>query len=398
MSKSNIRNFPDKEESSSRKKVQQELIKRIKVRIYTISIILILVAAGVISLLVYERVKVYNTLEVGASVFYETASGSKTVEFAGSVMTYSKDGAGAIDAKGNLLWNITFDMQNPMMSHCGNTVAFADYGGSRIYVEGADAKGYEINTAMPIRKITTSDNGVVAAVLEDVDVTWIYLYGSNGEIIASFRTTMEKSGYPVDISISPSGEVVGVSYYFLDISDVKSSVAFYNFGEVGKNNIDNYVSGYNYKDSLVPYMKFTSNERAFAVSSQRLSIYEGAHKPVNLKDVFINDSITAVYSNDDYIGIVLENAESEDKYRLEIYSTKGELVTKKTFNFEYKDVVFGSDFFTIYGNREVLVSTYKGAIKLDREYDNSIRLIIPTGVPTKYIIVTDTSIDTVTMR
>ena len=394
----NIREFPKQEELSSKKKIRQKLLKRIRARIYTILFVVILVGSCVTAYVMYERNKVYDTLTVSESVLFTPASGTKIMEFDGNIMTYSKDGAGATDAKGNLLWNITFDMQNPMVAMGGKTVAFADYGGTRIYVQGSDSKGYEVGTDMQVRNIAVSDNNVVVAVLEDTDVNWIYLYNSNGDIVAKFKTTMEKSGYPVDVCISPSGEVVGVSYYFLDIGNVRSSVAFYNFGDVGQNYIDNLVSAYNYTDSLVPIVRFLSNGYAFSLSSSRLSVFEGAHKPVNLKDTLLSDEVKAVFYDEKYIGVVFANTGSQDKYRLEIYSEKGDPIQTKTFDFDFSNVVFGSDQFTIYGNDRLYVGTMGGKTKLELETDDTLRLVIPTSSPTKFIIVTDNSIKTVIMQ
>lgn len=398
MSDSKIRKFPLNEEMSSQEKIQDKLFHRMRTRIYTILLILAVVAVAVTSYIVYERTKTYTGFEITNTFALETSSGTKVTEFSGNILSYSKDGAQSMDAKGNLLWNITFDMQSPLMTMCDDTVAFADYGGSTIYVQTTDGESFEVSTDMPIRKIAASDNGIVAAILEDVGVTWIYLYDSRGETIAYFRTTMEKSGYPVDLCLSPSGEVAGLSYYFLDIGDVKSSVAFYNFGEVGQNNIDNYVSGYNYSDTLVPYVRFLTDDHCFSLSSERLSIYEGAHKPVSAKDVFLTDEVKSVFYDDSHIGLVLANTEDENDYRLEIYSADGSLISKKTFDFDYSAVAFGGDCFVLYGNREVYVSTYGGTVKLDAEYDSTIRFLMPGQADDKLVVVTDNSVDTVTLK
>lgn len=394
----NISDFPGKENISPKKWMRQQRIKRLKTRIYTILIVLFLILAVVIAYFTYERTKVYSNLECVNSVAFSTSESASITEFAGSILSYSKDGAQSTDSEGNLLWNQTFDMQNPMSSICGNTVAFADYGGSVIYVQTKDAEGYEINTDMPIRKITVSDKGIVAAILEDVNVTWIYLYDSNGEQIACFRTTMENSGYPVDFDISPSGELVGVSYYYLDIGDVKSSVAFYNFGDVGQNNIDNYVSGYNYKDSLVPIVRFLSNSNVFALSSERLTIYKGAQKPVSNQEIFLSEDVLSVFYDEPYIGVVFRNNDGDSEYRLVVYSADGEKLSEKEFDFDYSAVVFGNGQYALYGNTDVCISTVNGKVKFEKQYGKSVRLMIPTASPTKYVIVTDSSIDTVQMK
>lgn len=395
---SNIEDFPGQDGLSPKEKLRKQFFKRLRARIYTVVFIVVVAAAIVISYFTYERTKVYTGTEVLESVVFDVSSGARVESFAGGIMTYSKDGAQAIDSKGNLLWNRTFDMQNPMAEICGKTVAFADYGGSMIYLQTADGESSEIGTDMPIRKIAVSDNGVVAAVLEDVKVTWIYLYNSNGDTIAYFRTTMEKSGYPVNLDITPSGNIVAVSYYSLDIGDIKSSVAFYNFGDVGQNSIDNYVSGYNYKDSLVPIVKFLSNSASFALSAERLAVYEGSEKPVSVKDAFLDKEVLSVFNNNEYIGIILRNGADKEKYLLQIYSAKGNLLEQKAFDFDYSEVVFSNDQYVLYGNTDIYIGTIDGREKLSMEYELPIKLVIPTSSSTKYIIVTESSVDTVQLK
>ena len=52
--------------------------------------------------------------------------------FAGHLLTYSKDGAGCMDIKGNAVWNQTFEMQNPIVDVCNDVVAIGDNKGSTI--------------------------------------------------------------------------------------------------------------------------------------------------------------------------------------------------------------------------------------------------------------------------
>ena len=167
-----------------------------------------------------------------------------------------------MDTKGNRVWDQTYQMQNPIVDTCKNVVVLGDYNGNEIYVMN-DAKILgNFTTGLPIKAIQVSDNGVVLAVLEDTDVTWIYLYNTQGEILVSFMTTMEESGYPISVAISDNGILVAVSYLFLDNTGLTSRVAFYNFGDVGDSYNDHLVSGYNYADKIVPLVCFSNNEEA----------------------------------------------------------------------------------------------------------------------------------------
>ena len=51
---------------------------------------------------------------------------------------------------------------------------------------------------------------------------------------------MNDGGYPISISLSSSGELLAVSYLYVDAGVVKSNVVFYNFGPVGANQSELY--------------------------------------------------------------------------------------------------------------------------------------------------------------
>ena len=192
-----------------------------------------------------------------SSVEIKIPSNAEMMPFATHLLTYSKDGISCMDTKGNAVWNQTFGMQNPMVDINQNVVAVGDYNGREIYVMNTDSLLGKITTNRPVRNFCVSAGGVVAAVLDDTDVTLICLYDAKGNELVRFRTTMRESGYPVEVSISPSGELVCVSYLYIDSGHMKTSVAFYNFGAVGQNNTDNYVSGYDYVDTVVPFYKIS---------------------------------------------------------------------------------------------------------------------------------------------
>ena len=188
-------------------------------------VILIMAVGG--ALYVQWKNKVYTENTVVFSTEVHITQDSTLVPFSGYLLTYSKDGAGCMDIRGNAVWNQTFEMQNPIVDVCQNVAAIGDYNGRTIYVMNTTGVMGSITTNRPVRDFCVASNGVVAAVLDDADTTWIYLYDSQGKELIYFRTTMKDSGYPVKVAISPSGELVCVSYLFVDSGQMKSSVAFY---------------------------------------------------------------------------------------------------------------------------------------------------------------------------
>jgi len=394
---SNIRRFPGADEISS-EYVEAKSKRRKQIRLYAILAIIILAAVSCIICYLYIKTKEYKSYTKLTSVDSNASSGSTLASFNGSIMSYGKDGAEAMDASGKLLWNQTFDMQYPLMSMCDDTVAFADYGGSTIYIQTAGGTATTVTTNMPIRKISVSSGGYVVAVLEDINVTWIYMYDFNGKEISYFRTTMEKSGYPVDVDISPSGELVAVSYYYLDVEDIRSSVAFYNFGGVGQNNIDNYVSGYNFKDDFIPLVRFVNNESAFSISAEQLNFYKDAHKPVSEQGIFLQDEVLSVFYGDNAVALILRNSSIENQYRMEVYDTVGKLLFYKEFDFDYTEVAFGGNQVVLYGDTNIYVATLDGMRKFEGSYEEPILLLLPLQSRMRFAVVTERTIDTIELK
>ena len=81
------------------------------------------------------------------SSFPKTSSSNSThVNHNGRIITYSKDGISSVDTKGNIIWNETYQMQNPIVEVNENAVAVGDYGGHIVFV--MDEKGQYVLTLL----------------------------------------------------------------------------------------------------------------------------------------------------------------------------------------------------------------------------------------------------------
>lgn len=398
----NVRDYLKKKEKREKDTARinyREKIKSHKFTIFyrTVLVIILLVAIGAALYIQWEN-KVYTESLVVASVETSITQDAKLMPFAGYLLNYSKDGAGCMDAKGNAVWNQTFEMQNPIVDICQDVVAIGDYNGRTIYIMNTGGTVGSITTNRPIRNFCVAANGVVAVVLDDTDVTLIYLYDSQGNELVHFRTTMKESGYPVSVTISPSGELVCVSYLFVDSGQMKSSVAFYNFGAVGQNSTDNYVSGYDYLDTIVPFVRFLDNKSVFAVSDDRIMFYGGAQKPVSIAENLISEDVQSVYYGDEYVGLVFNSTESSNRYRLDVYHRSGELAQKIEFDMEYSDILFHEDQIIIYNETECCIYNTNGIEKYSGNFSRSVRTLIPLKSSYSYMIVTPDSIDTIELK
>lgn len=326
---------------------------------------------------VQQKQRIYTGYVTVHTSKREVSSNATSVVLGNDILSYSKDGVNCCDTSGKTLWNETYEMQNPIVALCNATAAIGDYNGGKIYVMNKEGALGEITTNLPIRALCVSDDGVVAAVLDDTNVTWIYLYSAKGTTLAYFKTTMSQSGYPASISISPNSRLVAVSYLQADSGKVKSGVAFYNFGDVGQNEVDNYMSGYDYVDTVIPYVQFMNQEEAFAVADNRLMFFEGAQKPVSKAEKLLDKEVQSVYFNSKYVALVTFDTSGKNKYMLSVYDTGGNLKLQKGFDLEYKNLVLSDDNIYIYSDSQCLIYNLYGVKKFSGALNQTISLLIP---------------------
>ena len=398
----NVRDYLKKRKERKEERGRISYREKIKSHKFTIFyrtiLVLILLAAVGTALYIQWKNKIYTENTVVFSTQVHITQDSTLMPFSGYLLTYSKDGAGCMDIRGNAVWNQTFEMQNPIVDVCKNVVAIGDYNGRTIYVMNTSGVMGSITTSRPVRDFCVASNGVVAAVLDDTDATWIYLYDSQGKELVYFRTTMKDSGYPVNVSISPNGELVCVSYLFVDSGQMKSSVAFYNFGPVGKNNVNNYVSGYDYLNSVVPLTGFLDDRSMFAVSDDRVMFFSGAQKPLSVAEKLLADDVQGVYYGDESIGLIFNSTQSNSRFRLDVYHKSGELRQSIDFDLDFRDILFHDDQIIIYNESECRIYNSSGAEKYSGNFSKTVLLLIPQSSARRYMVVTPDSIDTIELK
>lgn len=365
---------------------------------YRVFLMLVLIVAIAAALFLQWKNKVYTESVELSSVEIKIPSDVSLMPFGSYLLTYSKDGASCMDTKGNAVWNQTFGMQNPMVDINQNVVAIGDYNGREIYVMDTQNLLGKIMTNRPVRNFCVSSSGVVAAVLDDMDVTWIYLYDAHGNELVYFRTTMKESGYPAHIAISPSGELLNVSYLYIDGGHMKTSVAFYNFGPVGQNSTDNYMSGYDYIDSVVPFSRFLDNKSFFAVSDDRIMFFGGAQKPVTVAENLLNDEVRGIYYGSEYVGLVFSSKESGGRYRLDVYHKSGTFRQSIEYDIDCRDILFYDDQIIIYNEADCRIYNSSGMLKYSGTFSKTALMLIPQKASFHYMVVTPNSIDTIELK
>ena len=401
----NIRNYlkeKEKRKSTNRSVDYKERIRSHKLSIFYRAALGIFLAVVLVAfLIIHWKNKVFTDSVIADTAPITVVQGAVVENLDGYVLLYSKDGASCLDTKGQAVWNRTYEMQTPLLSVSGQTAAIGDYNGRSIYVVDKAGERGVVNTNLPIRNLCVSENGVVAAVLDDAKTIRINVYNGNENTenaIVNAKARMDKSGYPVSISLSTNGKLMAVSYLYVDSGNMKSSVAFYNFGEVGQNKADNYVSGYDYLNTVVPFVRFMDNDSSFAVSDDRIVFFAGAEVPTNIATKFLEEEVQSIYYDENYVGLVFHNASGEGAYRLDVYDSAGNKAGSLFFDIEYTDIIFNKDQVIIYSDKECQISSIKGVSKFLGSFEKNTSLLIPTNSAYRYMAVTSDSIDTIELK
>jgi len=362
----------------------------------------LLIVALVIVVAVVVKIQFDNKVYTETEILYDMdkvgAEGAIYKRYNGNILVYSDDGMSAYNENGEQIWNKTYEMQDPIVDINEDFVAVGDYRGSNIYIMNKSGITGEVETNMPILDLSVSSKGVVSAILQDDAVTWIKLFSSTGESIANLKTTMKQSGYPVAANISADNIKLGVSYLKTQSGEINTSVAFYNFGDVGQNTTDHLVSGYDYKDTVIPFLAYLNEDYAVALSEEEMFLYKGKEKPALEKKVTLNKEIQSVYYDNTSIALISRNTESEKLYCMDLYDLKGDLIFSEVFDIEYQDIILDGGNILIYSDSEVLILNRNGKTKYKGDFGGDIVAIMETESRTKFIVVRGDKIEMVKLH
>ncbi len=326
-------------------------------RLLATILILAVVGAGVY---VYDQNRTYTGYKLLASSGRDENATARYIEVNGDLLKYNGEGASLEDYKGTAYWTYPYEMQDPVVDVCGSTIVVADRGGTSMAIFDENGKLGEVQTEKKIVKARVSKQGTVAVILDGDDDTWIDFYGSDGSLIAENQTRVDDPGYPLDIAVSESGLLIMVAYQFVDGGETTSYVAYYNFGTAGKNQIDNIVSGYQYKGVVIPQTVYLDDSTSVAFRDDGFSVYEGRQIPKESINVTVEQELVSTFYDKENIGIVYENDEKDQMYTMKVYDTKGKERFQKDLNIPYTNIRMSEGAIVMNNDSQVCVVSTRG--------------------------------------
>ena len=358
-------------------------------------ITVVAIAAAVTAVGFYIEKRSYHNYKVVQSSEQEDVVSTSYIEMDGDILRYSPDGVSLVSDKMSTLWSETYQMQNPVADANGTRAVIADKDGTTLEIYDKSGKTGSVTTSYSIIKARVSKSGLVAAILDGGDDTWIDFYSTDGSLIAENQTKIDDPGYPLDIAVSEDGVVMMVTYQFVDGSDTTSYVAFYNFGDVGQNEDDRIVSGYKYEGVVVPQIQYLSNNRSIALKDNGFTIYQGSQIPKEVKTIETDKEIVSTFYDDDMVGLVFKNDSKDKQYIMEVYNTAdGKLKFKEDFNIPYTTIKLSGGNILMYNSSQMCVMNSRGVQKYLGSVDGTIKDFFKIGM-NRDLLVLDSGVDVI---
>ena len=357
------------------------------------AITVVAVIAAVCLVFLYVEKRSYHSYKVLNTSEQEDVVSTQYVEMDGDILRYSPDGVSVVDSSMNTVWNETYTMQNPIADVNGSRAVIADSEGTSLYI--CDKKGVTgtVTTSYSIVKVRVAANGMVAAILDNDENTWINFYNSDGSLVAENLTKIDDPGYPMDVAVSDNG-VMMVTFQYVDGSKTTSYVAFYNYGDVGQNEDDRIVSGYTYENVVIPQVECISESQYIALRDDGFSTYQGNQIPKEVKTINVKQEIVSTFFDDQRIGLVFKNNSKDSEYTMEVYSMNGQLKFRKNFNVAYSTIKMRDGNIIMYNSSQICVMNSRGVQKYMGSVDGTIRDFFKIGW-NKYLMVMDNGVSTI---
>lgn len=360
----------------------------------TVIVAVVVIAAAVAAKTVVEHWH-YKKYKILASSTQEDTLSTSYAQIDHYLLKFTGNGAALLGDSGKSLWNQAYEMSNPTSDVCGTTAVVYDQKGTDMVMLGKTGKIGTVSTEMPILKARVASQGVVAAILEDGENTWINFYSTTGEQIATGKTRIDSPGYPVDLAVSPDGLLIMVSYLYVENGKTTSYVAFYNFGNTGQSQMDNMVSGYTYEGTIVPQVQYLSEGTSVGFKDDGFVIYTGRQIPKVSCEITVEKEIVSTFYDEKHVGMVFRSEDDEKQYTLVLYNTKGSLVFEENFNIEYTTIKISDDQILMNNDTQLCVFSLKGHEKFNGTLDEGrIHDVFKVG-KNRYQVIVDSGIKTI---
>ena len=347
-------------------------------------LVLVLVLGGIIGIRYYINNRSFTSYSIADAAERTDTLTTKYAPFGDKILKYSRDGISYTDRENSLLFSITYTMQDPILAMSQKAGAVADKNGNQIYIfDQQQAKG-QITTLLPIKHLSISNQGVVAVLMEESSSSKLEVYSADGTLLGDGVFSLEDAGYPLNVSISSDGTKIAIAFVQVGGSKLNSSVAVYNFDNVGENYVDHLVFAKNYTEYMIPEVHYFNDSVLTAVGDGVLAFYHGKQIPELVQEITFTDQIKSVFYGEDTVGLVFEDVEGK---MLTIYDLKGNMVSQIPFDMDYENIRIADNRVLIYHDTEMGMYSFSGKECFRESFETPLVDIFTTKSRSKYLFI-----------
>lgn len=396
--KNNVIYVKGNKEAEENNKEISDKRKNTKTVVRISAVIIIAIVLAFISTMLNKEYKGYRVLSRVDTNYENTAS---YIQFCNNLLKYTPDGVSYINKNGDIVWSAGINMKMPIAVVRGNYAVVADLNGNSVCVFNEEGQVSSLTMPYTICDVDIAKQGAFAVVLESDKTNYIKLYDKNGKDIYELQTTIDKSGYPIDIAISEDGKKLFTSYINMTGTSISNNLAAYNFGDVGQNtNADRMVGGYMFDSQVIPKVSFVDNDTVVAFGTNEIIIYAMKEKPSEKARIKFDEEIQSIFYSEKYIGIIIKNDDPDDNslYITKVYDLKGKLKFETGIDFNYDNIYADKKEFLISGGSDLIIMRKNGKLKFKGMLSGKIVNIVPTGNRLEYVVTYDNSTEIIKLK
>lgn len=376
--------------------IRKKKYKRRRNAVIIAVILIMIIGAGIYVINLYNRN--YQSMVVMSTADIKADDAAGYIEYSNSIIKYGMNGVVAMDKNGKLLWNGSYELQEPLVDTCGKYAVVAGKGTKEVYIFNNKGLAGEYNTDYNILKVEVGSQGHVLAMMENGNTNYIRLYDVDGTVIYEIISDIKTVGYPLDAALSYDGRKVVTSYISFNDGKLKNILSFYNFGEVGQNYTNQLVGCIIYEDgTIAPKVEFVNNNTVSVYTDTGFVLYAMEQIPSEIITQKVQGQIRSIISNEKYVGLVTQ-AEGTNTKTLSLYDLAGKKVLEKELDFNYEKIYLSNGEIIMHDNMSCLIMKLNGKIKFRHTFDSNINAIYSINRRDQYFLAEEKAIRVIQLK
>lgn len=370
-------------EQERRKTVQQKSVKtknRRKLKrninrkpIIITMLIFIITAAMVVGIVLFIKYRTFagytttSTLDISNS-----ENAVQYYKYADGYLKCSSNGVTYFD-ESRIIWSESASMIQPVADICENYIAIADTSEKSVFIYDKAGLVNEIVLNYNVTDVEISKLGVVAVSGSDGDISYLQIFDKSGNEIMVQKSLLSSQGYLMDIAMSDSGTKLAAIFVTVAQGTLDSKVVFYDLsgGEPVTTTFDQYES------VLLANVHFLANNIISVVGDTAMSIYSFEESPeLVYENSEFEGEIRSLFYSDKYIGMLVENSESDSSYDIKVFDNTGNIQFEMGLEKAYSHIAFAGSNVLMYSDSECEMYSFAGICKFTYRFEESVSALM----------------------